>query len=124
LLAHNGEINTLHGNRNWMKARAAELHSPSWGAAIERLRSVIWEAGSDSASLDQVLELLERSGRDVLHSMLMLVPAAWENLADMDPSVRAFYEYHSFLTEPWDGPAALAFSDGAIAGAVLDRNGL
>src|SRR5205085_8059382 len=124
MLAHNGEINTLQGNRNWMQAREAQLASPVWREAVERLRPVIWEAGSDSASLDQVLELLERSGRDALHSMLMLVPSAWENLDDMDPSVRAFYEYHSFLTEPWDGPAALAFSDGAIAGAVLDRNGL
>jgi glutamate synthase (ferredoxin) len=124
LLAHNGEINTLQGNRNWMRAREAELQSPLWGRDLKRLLPVIWEAGSDSASLDQVLELLERSGRDVLHSMLMLVPSAWENLDDMEPSIRAFYEYHSMLSEPWDGPAALAFSDGSIAGAVLDRNGL
>ena len=124
LLAHNGEINTLQGNRNWMRAREAELASPLWGDDLKRLLPVVWEAGSDSASLDQVLELLERSGRDVLHSMLMLVPSAWENLDDMDPVIRAFYEYHSLLTEPWDGPAALAFSDGTIAGAVLDRNGL
>ena len=123
-LAHNGEINTLQGNRNWIRAREAMLESPMWSKRIRDLVPVVWEAGSDSASLDQVLELLERSGRDVLHSMLMLVPAAWENLDDMDPAVRAFYEYHSFLTEPWDGPAALAFSDGSIAGAVLDRNGL
>jgi glutamate synthase (ferredoxin) len=124
LLAHNGEINTLQGNRNWMRAREAVLESPLWGEAIKRLLPIVWEQGSDSASLDQVLELLERSGRDVLHSMHMLVPSAWENLADLEPSIRAFYEYHSLLTEAWDGPSDLAFSDGTIAGAVLDRNGL
>jgi glutamate synthase domain-containing protein 2/glutamate synthase domain-containing protein 1/glutamate synthase domain-containing protein 3 len=124
LLAHNGEINTLQGNRNWMRAREAELESPIWGERLRSLLPVIWEAGSDSASLDQALELVERSGRDLLRGMLMLIPSAWENLADMDPEVRAFYEYQSLLTEPWDGPAALTFSDGAIAGAVLDRNGL
>jgi glutamate synthase (NADPH/NADH) large chain/glutamate synthase (ferredoxin) len=124
LLAHNGEINTLQGNRNWMRAREPRLESPLWGERLAGLLPVIWEAGSDSASLDQALELLERSGRDLIHSMLMLVPSAWENLADLDPAVRAFYEYNSLLTEPWDGPAALAFSDGITAGAVLDRNGL
>jgi glutamate synthase (ferredoxin) len=123
-LAHNGEINTLQGNRNWMRAREPELRSAVWGEAIERLRPIVWEAGSDSASLDNVLELLELSGRDVLHAMLMLVPSAWENDADMDPRVRDFYRYHACLTEPWDGPAALSFTDGVVAGAVLDRNGL
>jgi glutamate synthase (NADPH/NADH) large chain/glutamate synthase (ferredoxin) len=124
LLAHNGEINTLQGNRNWMRAREAELESPIWEDRLKDLFPVIWDKGSDSASLDQALELVERSGRDVLHSVMMLVPSAWENLDDMDPAIRSFYEYHSLLTEPWDGPAALAFSDGVVVGAVLDRNGL
>ncbi len=124
LLAHNGEINTLQGNRNWMRAREPELASPVWGDKISDLAPIIWEDGSDSASLDNVLELLEISGRDILHSMLMLIPEAWENMPDVDPDIRAFYEYHACLTEPWDGPAALAFTDGTIAGAVLDRNGL
>ena len=123
-LAHNGEINTVQGNRNWMRARERELRSPVWSDAIERLRPIVWEGGSDSASLDNVLELVELSGRDVLHAMMMLVPSAWENLADMDPRVRDFYRYHACLAEPWDGPAAMSFSDGVVAGAVLDRNGL
>ncbi|HEX5418113.1 MAG TPA: glutamate synthase large subunit [Chloroflexota bacterium] len=124
LLAHNGEINTLQGNRNWMRARQPELASPLWEERLADLLPIIWEAGSDSASLDNTLELLQLSGRDVLHSMLMLVPEAWENMPDLDRELRAFYEYHGCLIEPWDGPAALAFSDGAIAGAMLDRNGL
>src|SRR6266540_276254 len=123
-LAHNGEINTLQGNRNWMRAREPEITAPVWGEAIEKLRPVVWEAGSDSASLDNLLELLELSGRDILHAMMMLVPSAWENLAEMDPRLREFYRYHACLTEPWDGPAALSFTDGVVAGAVLDRNGL
>jgi glutamate synthase (ferredoxin) len=124
MLAHNGEINTLQGNRNWMRAREPELASPLWNGSSELLRPVIWEEGSDSASLDNALELLERSGRDILHAMMMLVPEAWENMPDMDPVLRAFYEYHACLMEPWDGPAALAFTDGVIVGAALDRNGL
>src|SRR5579883_1306875 len=124
MLAHNGEINTLQGNRNWMRAREANLASPLWNGTRELLKPVIWEDGSDSASLDNVLELIERSGRDVLHAMMMLVPEAWENMPDMDPALRAFYEYHACLMEPWDGPAALAFSDGVTVAATLDRNGL
>jgi glutamate synthase (NADPH/NADH) large chain/glutamate synthase (ferredoxin) len=124
MLAHNGEINTLQGNRNWMRAREPELASRVWGDRLADLRPVIWEAGSDSASLDNALELVEVSGRDILHSMMMLVPEAWENMRDLDRELRAFYEYHGCLSEPWDGPAAMAFSDGRIAGAVLDRNGL
>ena len=123
-LAHNGEINTLQGNRNWMRAREAELTSPVWGDAFESLRPIIWEEGSDSASLDNALELLEESGRDVLHSMMMLVPPAWENMAEMEPRLRDFYRYHDTVVEPWDGPAGLAFTDGMTVGAVLDRNGL
>src|SRR5262249_5581451 len=105
MLAHNGEINTLQGNRNWMRAREADLASPLWNGSSDYLRPVIWEDGSDSASLDNALELLERSGRDVLHAMMMLAPEAWENMPDMDPTLRACYEYHAGLMEPWDGPA-------------------
>ncbi len=124
MLAHNGEINTLQGNRNWMDAREAELESPTWREDIHWLTPVVWKHGSDSASMDNALEALDRSGRDVLHAMMMLAPEAWENMADMDPQLRAFYEYHACLTEPWDGPAALAFSDGYTVAATLDRNGL
>ncbi len=123
-LGHNGEINTLQGNRNWMRAREPELQSPIWKEKIETLKPIVWLEGSDSASLDNVLELLTLSGRDLLHSMLMLVPEAWQNMPNMDPTVKAFYQYHACLIEPWDGPAALAFSDGRYVGACLDRNGL
>jgi len=123
-LAHNGEINTLQGNRNWMRARESELTSPVWGDAFESLRPIIWEQGSDSASLDNALELIEESGRDVLHAMMMLVPPAWENMAEMEPRLRDFYRYHDTVIEPWDGPAGLAFTDGMTVGAALDRNGL
>jgi glutamate synthase (ferredoxin) len=124
MLAHNGEINTLQGNRNWMRAREANLASPLWNGERALLKPVVWEDGSDSASLDNALELIEQSGRDVLHAMMMLTPEAWENMPDMDPALRAFYEYHACLMEPWDGPAALAFSDGVTVAATLDRNGL
>jgi glutamate synthase (ferredoxin) len=124
MLAHNGEINTLQGNRNWMEAREADLESPTWREDVHWLTPLVWRHGSDSASLDNALEALDRSGRDVLHAMTMLAPEAWENMAGMDPQLRAFYEYHACLTEPWDGPAALAFSDGYTVGATLDRNGL
>jgi glutamate synthase (ferredoxin) len=124
LLAHNGEINTLWGNRNGMAMRQPMLSSPLWGENIERLRDVIWAEGSDSASLDNTMELLVRSGRDVVHTAMMTVPQAWEKYADLDPAVKAFYEYHQCLLEPWDGPAALAFTDGILAGAAVDRNGL
>src|SRR3954469_14764684 len=124
MLAHNGEINTLQGNRNWMRAREPELAAERWAEARELLRPVIWEAGSDSASLDNALELIQRGGRDLLHAMMMLVPEAWENMPDMASALREFYEYHACLMEPWDGPAALAFTDGVLVGATLDRNGL
>ncbi len=123
-LAHNGEINTLQGNRNWMAAREPELSCKLWGKELPDLFPIVQARGSDSMSLDNVLELLVMSGRDVLHSMMMLVPDAWQAMAGIDPSVRAFYQYHAMLSEPWDGPAALAFSDGNVVGAVLDRNGL
>ena len=124
LLAHNGEINTLWGNRNAMAMREPMLSSTIWGEKIERLRDVIRPGGSDSASLDNAMELLVRSGRDVVHASMMMIPQAWEKYADLDPSVKAFYEYHQCILEPWDGPAALAFTDGGLAGAAVDRNGL
>jgi len=124
LLAHNGEINTLWGNRNAMTMRQPMLSSPVWGKKIERLRQVIWREGSDSASLDNAMELLVRSGRDVVHTSMMMVPQAWEKYSDLDPGVKAFYEYHQCVLEPWDGPAAIAFTDGVLCGASVDRNGL
>ncbi|MBI4226718.1 MAG: glutamate synthase subunit alpha, partial [Candidatus Omnitrophica bacterium] len=124
MLGHNGEINTLLGNQNWMRAREPELKSPVWGAEIQKLLPVIQPAGSDSAKLDNALELLVMSGFDILHAMTMLVPEAWQQMPVMDPDLRAFYEFQACLSEPWDGPAALAFTDGRIVGATLDRNGL
>ena len=124
MVAHNGEINTLLGNRNWMTAREPELTSAVWGDQISELLPVIWPIGSDTASLDEALELLVHSGRDLLHAITMLIPEAWENMPNMDPDLRAFYEYHACLSEPWDGPAAVAFTNGTIAAAVMDRNGL
>ena len=116
LLAHNGEINTVLGNRAWMRAREARLP-----AAV---RPVIWYHGSDSTSLDEALHLLERSGRNVLHALSVLMPTAWEGNTSLSPDVQAFYRYHAPMIEPWDGPSALAFADGRFVGAALDRNGL
>jgi len=116
MLAHNGEINTVEGNKSWMRAREAELP--------QELRPVIWAQGSDSSALDNVLELLVRRGFDVAEALMTLVPDAWEGRGDMAPAVRDFYRYQTTRFEPWDGPAALAFSDGLLAGAALDRNGL
>ncbi len=124
MLAHNGEINTLNGNLSWTYARERELSSSVWRREVDRLRPLILPDGSDSAMLDNVLEALVLSGRDVRHAFMMLVPEPWEQMAHMDPELRAFYEYHACITEPWDGPAALTFTDGAIVGATLDRNGL
>src|SRR6266540_1305725 len=124
LLAHNGEINTLWGNRNAMRARESALASPLWGESVDRLKPVIWAEGGDSTSLDNALELLVRSGRDPVHALMMLVPEAHEGAGEMEPALRGFYEFHECLVEPWDGPAALAFSDGVLVGSALDRNGL
>ena len=124
LMCHNGEINTLQGNINWMRARERDLASPVWGTDIDDLRPIIDLEGSDSAMLDNVLELLVRAGRDIRHALMMLIPEAWERIPDMDPAWRAFYQYHACLMEPWDGPAGITFTDGRIVGAVLDRNGL
>ena len=123
-IAHNGEINTLLGNRNWMHARGASLQAAVWGEEVGHLHPVVTAGGSDSLAFDEVFDLLVSSGRGPLHAMMMLVPEAWEQRPDMDPQLRGFYEYHACLTEPWDGPAAIAFTDGRIAAAAMDRNGL
>jgi len=123
-LAHNGEINTLQGNQNWVRAREPELTSQVFGEAVSRLVPLIQPGGSDSANLDNVAEALTLAGRDLVQVMMMLVPEAWENMPHMDPALRAFYRYSACITEPWDGPAALAFTDGRVVGACLDRNGL
>ncbi|MFF2190321.1 glutamate synthase large subunit [Streptomyces sp. NPDC058155] len=126
-VAHNGEINTVKGNRNWMKARESQLASDVFGddpRTLERTFPVCTPDASDSASFDEVLELLHLGGRSLPHSVLMMVPEAWENHDSMDPARRAFYQYHSTMMEPWDGPACVTFTDGVQVGAVLDRNGL
>ena len=123
-IGHNGEINTLQGNRNWMRAREPELKSAVWGDRLKELLPIIQPGGSDSAQLDNVLELLIASGRDILHSMMMLIPEAWQKMPDMDPAIADLFHYHACLTEPWDGPAAVTFTNGRIVGAILDRNGL
>ncbi|MEX2031398.1 MAG: glutamate synthase central domain-containing protein, partial [Dehalococcoidia bacterium] len=124
MTAHNGEFNTLLGNRNWMSAREPELDSPVWDDAVQDLSPVIQPIGSDTASFDEALELLVLSGRDLMHSVMMLIPQAWENMPNLDANLRAFYEYHACLTEPWDGPAAIAVTNGVQVAATMDRNGL
>jgi glutamate synthase domain-containing protein 2/glutamate synthase domain-containing protein 1/glutamate synthase domain-containing protein 3 len=123
-LAHNGEINTLRGNRNWMRAREKGLRSALFGDDIEKLKPLVNTSGSDSATLDNAFEFLVLGGRSPAHAMMMLIPEAWGSDPQMDPDRRAFYEYHACQMEPWDGPAAVAFTDGRSIGAVLDRNGL
>ncbi len=124
LLAHNGEINTIQGNRNWMATRETSSLANYWGDEARWLRPIIQPAGSDSTSLDNALELLVRSGRSLLHALTVLVPEAWEGRGDLAPAIRSFFQAQAPLMEPWDGPAALVFSDGTLAGAALDRNGL
>ena len=128
-VAHNGEINTIRGNRNWMRAREAMLATDlipasQDGKGIERLFPILNEDGSDSASFDECLELLHMGGRSLPHAVLMMIPEPWENHEEMTPERRAFYQFHAGLMEPWDGPALIAFTDGSVIGAVLDRNGL
>ncbi|MDJ0335159.1 glutamate synthase large subunit [Salinibacterium sp. G-O1] len=123
MIAHNGEINTVQGNRNWMRARQSQLESDVLGD-IRSILPINTVGASDSASFDEVVELLNLAGRSLPHAMMMMVPEAYENQTDVDPDRRAFYEYHSMLMEPWDGPAALVFTDGSLVGATLDRNGL
>ncbi|MBO0806627.1 MAG: glutamate synthase subunit alpha, partial [Nocardiopsaceae bacterium] len=128
-VAHNGEINTVQGNRNWMRAREAMLESSlipesASGKGLDRLFPIVHPRGSDSGSFDECLELLHLGGRSLPHALLMMIPEPWENHQEMDPSRRAFYQFHSAVMEPWDGPALIAFTDGSVIGAVLDRNGL
>ncbi|HYB95828.1 MAG TPA: glutamate synthase large subunit [Vicinamibacterales bacterium] len=123
-IAHNGEINTLRGNINWMRAREALMRSSVLGDDLKKVLPVIAEGGSDSAAFDNVLELLVMAGRSLPHAVLMMIPEPWAGYPAMDPAVRAFYEYHASIMEPWDGPASISFTDGRFIGAVLDRNGL
>ena len=123
-LAHNGEINTLRGNINWMRAREELLKSKLFGKDIETLKPIIVPGGSDSMAIDNIFELLILSGRTLPHAMMMLIPGAWEYNNLIDKRLKDFYKYHACLLEPWDGPAAIAFTDGTNIGAVLDRNGL
>jgi glutamate synthase (NADPH/NADH) large chain len=123
-LAHNGEINTVQGNRNWMRAREALLASDLIPGDIERIFPICTPGASDTATFDEVLELLHLGGRSLPHAVLMMIPEAWERHETMDPAKRAFYRFHASLMEPWDGPASIAFTDGTVIGAVLDRNGL
>ncbi|WP_374954775.1 glutamate synthase large subunit [Arthrobacter sp. MYb229] len=123
-IAHNGEINTVKGNRNWMRARQSTLESELLGEVPEELFPICTPGASDSASFDEVAEMLMLSGRKVTEAIMMMIPQPWENDTQMDADLRAFYQYHSMLIEPWDGPAAVCFTDGQLAGAVLDRNGL
>ncbi|HEX7043233.1 MAG TPA: glutamate synthase large subunit [Burkholderiales bacterium] len=123
-IAHNGEINTLRGNINWMRAREALCSSPLFGEDLQKLFPIVTEGASDSATFDNVLELLHMAGRELPHAVLMMIPEAWSGHESMDPERKAFYEYHGCLMEPWDGPASIAFTDGTVIGAVLDRNGL
>ncbi|MCW2851009.1 MAG: gltB, partial [Nocardioides sp.] len=123
-IAHNGEINTVMGNRNWMRAREALLASDLIPGDLDRIFPIVTTGASDSASFDEVLELLHMGGRSLPHSVLMMIPEAWENHTEMDQRRREFYSFHSALMEPWDGPACVVFTDGSQIGAVLDRNGL
>jgi glutamate synthase domain-containing protein 2/glutamate synthase domain-containing protein 1/glutamate synthase domain-containing protein 3 len=124
LVCHNGEINTLRGNVNWIRARQGAISSPVLGKDLDKIWPLIYDGQSDSASFDNALELLVMGGYSVAHAMMMMIPEAWENHTLMDPARRAFYEYHAAMMEPWDGPASIAFTDGRQIGATLDRNGL
>ena len=121
-VAHNGEINTLRGNINWMRAREALCSSPLFVDDFKKILPIVMEGGSDSATFDNVLEFLHMAGRPLPHAVLMMIPEAWSGHESMDEERKAFYEYHGCLTEPWDGPASIAFTDGVVIGAVLDRN--
>ena len=123
-VAHNGEINTVQGNRNWMRARESQLATDAFKGPLDRIFPIATPDASDSATFDEVLELLHLAGRSLPHAVLMMIPEAWENHTEMDPAKRAFYHYHSCQMEPWDGPASITFTDGTLIGAVLDRNGL
>ncbi|GIU88259.1 MAG: hypothetical protein KatS3mg009_2774 [Acidimicrobiia bacterium] len=124
MLAHNGEINTVQGNENWMRAREGVMASDLLPGDLERMFPICTPGASDTARFDEALELLYMAGRPLHHAILMMIPEAWENHESMDPARKAFYRYHASLMEPWDGPASIAFTDGTVIGAVLDRNGL
>jgi glutamate synthase domain-containing protein 2/glutamate synthase domain-containing protein 1/glutamate synthase domain-containing protein 3 len=124
MIAHNGEVNTLRGNVNWMRARESQLASELFGEDLEKVIPVVTDGYSDSGTFDNVLELLVLGGRSIAHAVMMMVPEAYRTRRDLPAEVRGFYDYHSCLMEPWDGPAAVVFTDGTLAGAVLDRNGL
>ena len=123
-IAHNGEINTLRGNRNWMRARSGSWRHQICGVGPDQVQPVIEDWGSDSTAFDNTVELLVRSGRPLTQALMMMIPEAWEDVHDLSPGLRDFYAYHANLLEPWDGPAAISFSDGHLVGAALDRNGL
>ena len=124
MVAHNGEINTVKGNFNWMRAREGVMKSPVLGADLKKLYPITFEGQSDTATFDNALELLTMSGYPLAHAVMMMIPEAWEQHTAMDARRRAFYEYHAAMMEPWDGPAAMVFTDGRQIGATLDRNGL
>jgi glutamate synthase domain-containing protein 2/glutamate synthase domain-containing protein 1/glutamate synthase domain-containing protein 3 len=124
MIAHNGEVNTLRGNINWMRARESQLQSELFGDDLKKIVPVVQDGGSDSAIFDNVLELMVLGGRSIPHAVMMMVPEAYRTRTDLDPDIQGFYDFHSCLMEPWDGPAAVVFTDGRVAGAVLDRNGL
>ena len=123
-MCHNGEINTLKGNVNWMRARQGRLNSDLFGKDLEKLYPIVSENQSDSACLDNAIEFLTMGGRSLPHVMMMLIPEPWVANPQMDLDRRGFYEYHAAMQEPWDGPAAVCFTDGKLIGATLDRNGL
>src|SRR5439155_3184080 len=124
MVAHNGEINTVKGNFNWMRAREGVMKSPVLGDDLKKLYPISFEGQSDTATFDNALELLTMSGYPLAHAAMMMIPEAWEQHTLMDERRRAFYEYHAAMLEPWDGPAAMVFTDGRQIGATLDRNGL
>ena len=124
MIAHNGEINTLRGNVNWMRARESQLASELFGDDLQKVLPVVRPGGSDSANFDNVLELLVLAGRSLPHAVMMMIPEAYGGRDDIPDELRGFYDYHGCLMEPWDGPAAVAFTDGTLIGATLDRNGL
>lgn len=124
MICHNGEINTVEGNQQWMFAREPDLQSLVWGSDIDNLKPVVDVNTSDTGRLDNTVELLALSGRDLKHALKMCIPPAWEKYSDLSPAIKGFYRYHSALMEPWDGPASVVFSDGDMVGMMLDRNGL
>src|SRR5580658_2617119 len=124
MIAHNGEINTLRGNSNWMRARESQLRSELFGDDLAKVLPVVQPGGSDTADFDNVLELLVLAGRSLPHALMMMIPEAYEGREDLNEELKGFYAFHGCLTEPWDGPASISFSDGTVIGATLDRNGL